>query len=118
MSLISFRSREVANSGYIHLCLLVDPVELALLVTENLIVTEPQGNFFLGIFDAVGAVADVAADVKGEITADGARGGVKRVGCTKDNATGLDCVTALPDHSADGATQHIGDKAIEKRLVG
>lgn len=43
--------------------LLVDPVELAVLVGEDLLRLEPEGNLLLGVLDAVGAVADVAADI-------------------------------------------------------
>lgn len=32
-------------------------------VGNNVVFVEPQRDFLLGIFDAVGAVADVAADV-------------------------------------------------------
>lgn len=76
-------------------------------------------------------MADVAADVDGEVTTDGAGGRGQRVGgaeedCKRkilasDNETraegygfiwirttaGLDGVTALPDHGADGARQHV-----------
>lgn len=43
--------------------LLVDPVELAVLVGDNLLLLEPEGNLLLGALDAVGAVADIAANI-------------------------------------------------------
>ena len=67
----------------------------------------------------------------GKVAADGARGGGERVGCAEDSCVSFDQhssswgsisaalgeskrttaslhgVTAFPDHSADGATQHI-----------
>lgn len=46
-----------------HLSLLVDPVELAVLVADDLTLLEPESDFLLGVLDAVGTVADVAADV-------------------------------------------------------
>ena len=46
-----------------NLSLLVDPVELAVLVLLELLRLEPEGNLLLGVLDAVGAVADVAANI-------------------------------------------------------
>lgn len=46
-----------------NLGLLVDPLSLALLVLLELGSLEPEANLLLGALDAVGAVADVAADV-------------------------------------------------------
>lgn len=63
-----------------HLSLLVDPVELGSLVADDIALGEPESNLLLGVLDRVGTVADVAADVNGEITTDGARGGGKGVG--------------------------------------
>lgn len=45
------------------LWLLIDPIELGLFVGNDVFFVEPQGDFLLGIFDAVGAVADVAAHI-------------------------------------------------------
>lgn len=52
-------------------------------------------------------MADIAADVNGEITTDGAGGGGQGVGGTEDDTAGLDDVTALPDHGGDGARAHV-----------
>lgn len=70
-------------------------------------------------------MADVAADIDGVVATDGARGRGKRVGGTEDGcvnglakmsqgkksrqhtAAGLDSITALPDHGADGARVHV-----------
>lgn len=71
--------------GIGHLWLLVDPVEGSGLVAEDLTLLEPEGNLLLGVLDAVGAVADVAADIDGEVTTDGAGGGSQRVGGTEEN---------------------------------
>jgi len=89
----------------LHLRLLVDPVELGVLVGDELVLVEPEGDLLLGVLDAVGAVADVAADVllrgecrthamcivlgtyDGVVTTDGARRRVERVGSTEDGCT-------------------------------
>jgi hypothetical protein len=54
----------------------------------------------------------------GEVTTDGAGLGGKRVGGTEDLAAGLDGVTALPDHGADGAAAHVGNESREEGLLG
>lgn len=58
MLLLPFREERRAN-----LSLLVDPVEGVGLVGLDLALLEPQSDLLLGVLDAVGAVADVAADV-------------------------------------------------------
>lgn len=67
-----------------NLSLLVDPVELGSLVADDLALLEPESNLLLGVLDGVGTVADVSADIDGEVTTDGARGRGKRVGGTED----------------------------------
>jgi hypothetical protein len=52
-----------------------------------------------------------------KVTTDGARLGRKRVGGAKKDTAGLDGVTALPDHGADGAGRHVGDETGEERLA-
>jgi hypothetical protein len=66
------------------LSLLVDPVELGRLPADEVLLLEPEGNLLLGVLDGVGAVADVAADIDGVVTTDGARGRGKGVGGTED----------------------------------
>ena len=90
-----------------RLSLLVDPVEASLLPALDLAVLEPESNLLLGVLDGVGAVADVAADIDGEVATDGAGGRGGGVGGTEEDAVGLDGVTALPDHGADGARVHV-----------
>lgn len=67
-----------------RLCLLVDPVELSGLVALDLLWLEPQSNLLLRALNRVGTVADVATDIDGIVTSDGARGRSKRVGGTED----------------------------------
>ena len=66
------------------LSLLVDPVELGRLPADEVLVLEPEGDLLLGVLDGVGAVADVAADIDGVVTTDGAGGRGQRVGGTED----------------------------------
>lgn len=51
----------------VHLRLLVDPGSRVALPGDNLLSLEPQVDLLLGVLDAVGAVADVAADIDGEV---------------------------------------------------
>ena len=51
----------IAEEG--HLWLLVDPVELSVRVLNDFVFAEPEIDLFLGVLDAVGAVADVAANI-------------------------------------------------------
>lgn len=85
--------------------LLIDPVELALLVGDDLLRLEPESNLLLGVLNAVGTMADITANIllyfvskesvemltgvkrsyNGVVTTDGARGRGKRVGSTEDS---------------------------------
>ena len=67
-----------------NLSLLIDPVELSRLVGLNLLRLEPESNLLLSALNAIGAVADVAANINSIVTTDGARGRGKRVGGTED----------------------------------
>lgn len=80
---------------------------LSTLPALDLTLLEPEGDLLLAVLDRVGAVADVAADIEGVVTTDGAGSRGKGVGGTKDGAAGLDGITALPDHGADGAGAHV-----------
>merc|ERR1711977_619213 len=95
-----------------HLCLLIDPIELSRLVRLNLLRIEPEGDLLLRALNTVRAVADVAADIDGIVTTDGTRGGGKRVGSAEDAAAGLASIAALPDHGDNGTAEHVGDKAL------
>ena len=68
--------------------LLVDPLGLGGLPGENLRRREPEGNLLLGVLNAVGAVADVAADIQGEVATDGAGGRGQGVGGTEESWSG------------------------------
>jgi hypothetical protein len=90
-----------------NLSLLVDPVVLGRLPALDLTLLEPESNLLLAVLDRVGAVAHVAADVEGEVAADGAGGRCEGVGGAEDGAARLDGVAAFPDHGADGAGAHV-----------
>lgn len=103
---------------------LVDPAVLRRLPALDLLVVEPQRDLLLRGVDGVRAVADVAADVlssvsidiarkctcrtyDGEVTTDGTWSRCKRVGGAEEGTAGLDGVTTLPDHCADGTAGHV-----------
>lgn len=62
-------------------------------------------------------MADVAADIEGEVATDGAGGRGERVGGAEDGTAGLDGVTAFPDHGADGAGAHVWDLLVGDQEV-
>lgn len=78
----------------LHLGLLVDPARLGARPVLDLAVLEPESDLLLGVLDAVGAVADVAADINGEVTTDGAGEGGKGVGSTEEGY--FECQLGLP----------------------
>jgi hypothetical protein len=86
-----------------NLFLLVDPAESVELVVLDLLGGEPEGNLLLGVLDAVGAVADVAADIDGEVTTDGAGGGGKGVGGTEDG-----CYMLVIEHTTNRWATYCG----------
>ena len=100
-----------------NLLLLVDPAELGALPLDKLLWLEPQGNLLLSALDGIRAVADVSADVNGEVTTDGAWGGCEWVGGAENGAASLDNVTALPDHGADWARVHVCVDQLEMLVI-
>lgn len=61
-------------------------------------VGEPEGDLLLGALDGVGTVAEVAADINAEVTADGAGEGGEGVGLTEEDTARLDNTLSGPDH--------------------
>merc|ERR1719184_371798 len=98
--------------------LLVDPVLLGGGPVTELLRFEPEGDLVVGGLNSIGAMADVAPDMDGEVSPDGSGEGSSRVGFTKHNTTSLHCVQTLPNHGADRAAGHVGDKATEESLAG
>jgi len=114
---LHFRSRRSAAHGTnTSLLGLVDPAIAALGPVDDLLSLEPEVDLVLGTLSRVGAVADVAADVDGEVTTDGAGGRVSGVGGTEEDASRLDHVEALPDHGDDGARREVLDESGEEGL--
>lgn len=87
----------------VYLWLLVDPVVLSRFPGVELLWLEPKSDLLLCAVDGIGAVADVAADINGEVATDGTWSGCSWVGGTEKNTTGLDGITTFPDHGADWA---------------
>merc|ERR1719376_90808 len=98
--------------------LLVDPVLLGGGPGTKLLGLEPETNLVVGRLNCVGAVTDVAPDMDGEVSPDGSGEGGSRVRLTKHNTTSLHCVQTLPNHGADRAAGHVGDKSAEESLAG
>jgi len=82
----------------------------------DLVGLEPEGELGLGSIGGVGAVADVAADLNGEVAADGAREGVGGVGGAEEGAAALDDAEARPAHGDDGARREVVDEGAVEGL--
>merc|ERR1719264_2404008 len=94
--------------------LLVDPVLLGGGPVAELLRLEPEADLVVGRLNGIGAMADVAPDMDGEVSPDGAGKGSSRVGLTKHYTTSLHCVQTLPNHGADRAAGHVGDQTDRK----
>merc|ERR1719234_3042798 len=112
------KSREDSRKVDDDVDLLVDPVLLGRGPGTELLGLEPETNLMVGRLNCVGAVADVAPDVDGEVSPDGPGKGSSRVRLAKHNTTSLHCVQTLPNHGADRAAGHVGDKSAEESLAG
>lgn len=62
------------------------------------IINIPQSDLLLGVLDGVGTVAQVAADINAEVTADGAGEGGQGVGLAEEDTARLDDTLTRPDH--------------------
>lgn len=105
---------------------------LSRLPRDELLLLKPQSNLLLGVLDAVGAVAYIAANGQGIVAANGARSGSQRVGGAKDGwivvmlawwrgekegkggatkvgptAASLDGISTLPNHGGNRAAVHV-----------
>lgn len=61
-------------------------------------------------------MADVATNIDGKVTTDGARSRGQGVGSSKDGATSLDDILTLPNGSNDRTRGHVLHEAREERL--
>lgn len=62
-------------------------------------------------------MGNVAANVNGVVAADGAGGGLERVGGAENGAALLDHVLALPDGGEDGARGHVLEETGKEGLL-
>merc|ERR1712021_97885 len=97
---------------------LVDPRVRRLRPIVQLGSGKPQANLVVGRVDRVRAVADVAPDLDREVAANGAGGGIGRVGGAKHDAARLDDALALPDHCHNWPRVHVVDKSGKERTSG
>lgn len=98
-----------------HRCLLIDLAAGVRLPGVEAF-REPHSNFPLSRLNGIRAMADVAANINGEIATNGARGGVRRLGSAEHDTAGLNGSLTLPHDAAHGAGAHIIDKATEESL--
>ena len=87
------------------------------LPVEDLSLLEPERNLLLGILNRVRSVANVAADLKAEISADSSGGRFQGVGSTEHLPSSGNSLLALPNHGNDRAAQHIISKLGKERFV-
>jgi hypothetical protein len=85
-------------------------------VVNKLFLLEPKGNLTLGRLDRIRTMGNVATNVNGIVTTDGARSRLKRIGSTKDGTTLLHNVLTLPNGSENGARHHVLKKTGKEGL--
>ncbi len=73
------------------------------LVVNNFLLSEPKSNLLLGVFNAVGSVADVSSGDDAEVSSDGAGVGLEGVGGSQKESSGGNNSSAFPDHADDWA---------------
>ncbi|GMT02925.1 hypothetical protein PENTCL1PPCAC_25098, partial [Pristionchus entomophagus] len=86
-------------------------------VVVDLLGLEPVSDLTVGRLDRVRTVADVAANLDGEVSADGSGSGGERVGGSEHDTALLDDVESLPDHGDDGSGDHVVDEGGEEGLL-
>ena len=79
---------------------------------------EPEVDLVLGRVGTITAVADVATYINAQVTTDGARKRVGRVGGAKKSATAFDGTFSLPHHSADGSTAEVAAESSKEFFAG
>lgn len=95
--------------------LLVDPLETSVVVVVgDLLLSEPESNLVLGRLVGVRTVDEVAADIDGEITTDGARSGVVGVSGSNELATTNNSVLTLPNHGDNSSRREVLAKSREE----
>merc|ERR1719183_311969 len=95
----------------------INPIFAVLFKVTEFFLREPVSNFFLGVFNSIGTVADVSSNIKGEVTSDGAWVRFNWLGGAEESSTGLDGVQSFPDHSDDWTAHDVIDEVTEESLV-
>lgn len=62
-------------------------------------------------------MGNIATDINGVITTDGARSRLQRVGSTKDGTSLLDNILTFPDGSENRSRTHVVQETREERLL-
>ena len=83
----------------------------------NLLVAEPQSDFFSCGCIGVGSMANVSADVDALVSSDSSRIRIKWLGCAKDLPASQDGIVTFPNHTADGSRRCVVDESIEEWFV-
>mmetsp|Transcript_652 Transcript_652/g.2658 ORF Transcript_652/g.2658 Transcript_652/m.2658 type:complete len:236 (+) Transcript_652:45-752(+) len=104
--------------GSVYLLLAHPGLDEHLVVQELVVAAEPQRDLPLRALHRVGSVDDVAANLDGEIPADGPGRGLERVGRADHQPRGLDDAGSLPDHAHDGAAADVVAEVSEEGLGG
>lgn len=85
-----------------------------MVVVGNLLLSEPERDLSLGGLVGVRAVDEVATDVDGEITTDGAGGSISGVGGSYELATVYDSVLSFPNHGNNSSRGEVLAKSREE----
>ena len=100
-----------------YLLSLIDPFAGVVLPSAELLVGEPESDFFVGGFNGIRSVDDVSADIDAEITSNSTWLRVEWLGGTEHLSTGLDSVVSLPDHAANWAGGGVLDETSEETFT-
>jgi len=84
----------------------------------DLFLFEPEGDFSVGWFDWVWSVADVSSSDDAEISSDGSRVWLKRVGGSQKKSSSGNDSSSFPDHGDDWAWKHVLDEVGEEGSGG
>ena len=72
-------------------------------LSEITFLGEPEGDFLLSTLNGIRSVTDIAANVDGVVSTDGAWERCERVGLTEHLSALFDDILAFPNHGDNGA---------------